>query len=415
MNIRRRFPQWLYQVEQNLCTKYNNNNNYTIERYRQSITNHNLNECHWFSTNTKKKKKQQQQSKEKEFEYDNDTGIVTYYNNDSISPILFQTVIGLEIHAQLWISSKLFSTAPTTASYSSGKSNERVSLMDMAYPGSLPRLSKEAVRAAITSARALNCESIHKVSRFERKHYAYADLPCGYQMTQQRWPIATQGHIVISPPNNNESIVVGIDRIQLEQDTGNFSSNGGMNFNRAGSALIEIVFTPFLGSGNAAANVVSTIQQILRYVGTCDGKLQDGSLRADVNVSIAPLHHSSNQNEKNQHATHNNNVQSVENRENNPFEKYLPPNTGHRVEVKNLNSYKQIMDATKYEAIRQTKLLCSPQSQPTSRETRTFLPKEGRTHLIRSKGDAIDYRFLPEPDLPPLILGPEVRFTILYS
>ena len=404
--MRRQISQWLYRVEQNLSTNDKN----IVKRYRHRTTNYNLNECLWFSTNTKHNNKQQQAKKD--FHYDDDTGIVTYYyNNGSVSPISFQTVIGLEIHAQLWISSKLFSTAPTTTTVvTGGKSNERVGLMDIAYPGSLPKLSKEAVRAAITSARALNCQFIHKVSRFERKHYAYADLPCGYQMTQQRWPIATQGHIVL--PNNNNK--VGIDRIQLEQDTGNFSSLGGMNFNRAGSALIEIVFTPFIGSANDAATVVSTIQQILRYVGTCDGKLQDGSLRADVNVSIAPLLTSSY--DKNQHTGTHPIIPSKNNdvgENNNPFDKYLPPNTGHRVEVKNLNSYKQIMDATRYEAIRQTKLLCC-QQQPTSRETRTFLPKEGRTHLIRSKGDAIDYRFLPEPDLPPLILGPEVRFYISY-
>ena len=321
---------------------------------------------------------------------------------------LYQTIIGMEVHAQLDIPTKLFSPAPRSVSR---VPNSCVHPLDVGVPGFLPVLSQAAVHAAILTAAACRCE-IQYTSRFERKHYFYADLPLGYQMTQQRWPLARNGTLVcrrrvskVKKKNKTEHddqfISVGIDRIQIEQDTGKTTtvsrkdSDGAtvtqslVDFNRAGCALVEIVFDPDVRSANDAAAVVTTLRDLLKHIGTCDGRMEEGSLRCDLNVSIAPWDSSEE-------------PMDTEN----PFRGLLPPGTGHRVEVKNLNSMKQIVAAAEYEAKRQA--VAHLEGNPTTNETRTFDVKTGKTVLIRSKEGAVDYRFMPEPDLPPLVLDEDV-------
>lgn len=334
---------------------------------------------------------------------DLETGIVSQGKEP-----LYQTIIGMEVHAQLDIPTKLFSPAPRSFSR---VPNSCVHPFDVAVPGFLPILSQAAVHAAILTAAACRCD-IQYTSRFERKHYFYADLPLGYQMTQQRWPLARNGTLVCrkrtvygkkkSKANNDDQLIsVGIDRIQLEQDTGKTTtvsrkdSDGAtitqslVDFNRAGCALVEIVFDPDVRSANDAAAVVTTLRDLLKHIGTCDGRMEEGSLRCDLNVSIAPW---------------NSKEESVDTE--NPFHRLLPPGTGHRVEVKNLNSMKQIIAAAEYEAKRQA--LAHLDGTPTKSETRTFDVKTGKTVLIRSKEGAVDYRFMPEPDMPPLVLNEDV-------
>ncbi|EED92169.1 glutamyl-trna amidotransferase, partial [Thalassiosira pseudonana CCMP1335] len=292
---------------------------------------------------------------------------------------VYQTIIGIEIHAQLSIPTKLFSSAPTRHNPSFGvnathPANTLVHAYDIAYPGTLPSLSQSAVKASVLSAAALGC-TVHRESRFERKHYFYPDLPLGYQITQQQWPLASDGLVTFEPYSNSQ-MQLRIERIQIEQDTGKTTNHSYIDYNRAGCALIEIVSHPDLRSAHEAAGVVEKIRKLLKHVGSCDGRMEEGSLRCDLNEE-------------------------------------LPPDTGHRVEVKNLNSLRQIIAATEYEALRQSSLAMV--DDPTGRETRTFhvkpisdrYPLGGETICIRSKGDAIDYRFMPEPDLPPLILDEE--------
>lgn len=376
--------------------------------------------------------------------YDRDTGIVWEEMSASSRP-LYQTIIGIEIHAQLAIPTKLFSSAPTrhNAAFNDAAANTLIHAYDIAYPGTLPSLSLPAVKACILSAAALNCK-IHNCSRFERKHYFYPDLPPGYQITQQRWPLASEGLVTFLPYYNKQvkpkegnikkrrrrgvvqsqdmgndepidkkqnefepqPVQLRIERIQLEQDTGkttthNITNGSGqtitksyIDYNRAGCALIEIVSHPDLRTAHEAAGVIEQIRKLLKYVGSCDGKMEEGSLRCDLNVSIAP-------------------IKNDEQLSNYCMRGKLPPNTGQRVEVKNLNSLRQIIAATEYEALRQASL--SRNNTPTGRETRTFhvkpisdlYPLGGETFCIRAKGDAIDYRFMPEPDLPPLVLDVE--------
>lgn len=337
---------------------------------------------------------------------DSETGIVVPSSKSKGLPIhLFQTVIGLEIHAQLDISTKLFSGCPIPSSSSSlyQKPNTSVWPFDVGVPGFLPRLSQEAVQFAVLSAAATKCE-IPEISRFERKHYYYADLPLGYQVTQQRWPIAREGVLVChrrrhkqkkqkTSSNVDDTFQLRIERIQLEQDTGKTImttredvTESLVDFNRAGCALIEIVFYPDLRSSSDAATAVKTLRDLLRHIGTCNGKMEEGSLRCDLNVSIAPL---VDEKEEEEDAK-----SSILNR------------TGNRVEVKNLNSIRQIQQAAEYEAIRQAEAMSS--GNPTGQETRTFDVRTGKTVMIRTKEGAKDYRFMPEPDLPPLVLNSEV-------
>ena len=409
-------------------------------------------------------------------EFDDDTSLTS--NNSKHSKELFHTVIGIEIHAQLSVPTKLFSSSPTKHHPILSNSNNHntspppplpntsIQLHDIGYPGTLPLLSKQSVQYAILSAAALQCQ-IQYQSRFERKHYFYPDLPLGYQVTQQRWPLAKNGVLVCrryvdshnhhdknnedgkmkskkkkrrrgsetqsqqqqqQQQSNNQSkelskfFNVGIDRIQMEQDTGktttitttnnnndNDDNNNSANhnqslidFNRAGCTLIEVVFKPQIKSAHEAASVTSTVQSLLRHIRTCDGKMEDGSLRVDLNISIAPiLHDDRDENDANDSLT------SANNDDENPFQKYLPPGVGKRVEVKNLNSLKQIIQSVEYEGLRQAQNRLN--GNPTLlEETRTYDPKTGQTIKIRDKGSAVDYRFMPEPDLPPLILNEQV-------
>ena len=329
---------------------------------------------------------------------DSTTGIVSSKAKGSLR---FQTIIGLEIHAQLNIATKLFSSSPRPTS-SFTKPNTHVFPFDVAVPGYLPRLSQEAVQAAVLSAAATKCH-IPRVSRFERKHYFYADLPLGYQVTQQRWPLARDGILECqiqhgskrkknASAGDDSSFSARIERIQLEQDTGKTimvprrdgTTDSLVDFNRAGCALIEIVFHPDFRSSIQAASAVETLRVLLRHIGTCDGKMEDGSLRCDLNVSVAPL-------------TEDNKDDGLD----------ILKRSGNRVEVKNLNSLRQIQHAAEYEAIRQVEAWMD--DHPTGQETRTFDVKSGRTIVIRTKEVAKDYRFMPEPDLPPVILDNKVR------
>lgn len=286
----------------------------------------------------------------------------------------FQTIIGLEVHAQLDIPTKLFSNAPSKAS---NAPNTDIMPFDLAVPGFLPQLSKQAVQAAVLAAAALNCD-IQTTSRFERKHYAYADLPLGYQITQQRWPVARHGNIRLEDEGNT---VCRINRIQLETDTAKTTMHqqkgktdivSRVDFSRAGNALIEIVMEPDLSTPRQAAAAVTGLRQLLRYAGVCDGRMNEGSLRVDLNVNLAY---------RDEHGA-----------------------TGRtpRVEVKNLNSVQQVHDAAVYEVLRQANAIINQESMVM--ETRTWNVLNKQTLLIRRKDQADDYRFLPDPDLPPLVI-----------
>ena len=364
---------------------------------------------------------------------DSDTGVVSLDGTPR-----FQTVIGLEIHAQLDISTKLFSGCPVPNSKSnsninnsksnSNKPNSSVWPMDVGVPGVLPRLSAEAVRAAVLSAGAMKCR-LPPMSRFERKHYFYADLPLGYQITQQRWPLARDGILVFRKSdktanskkkkkpkhsssdndNDDDKFTLRIERVQLEQDTGKTLADAYTNlltnrkeslvdFNRAGRALIEVVSHPDLRSSRQASIAVETLRSLFKHIGTCDGKMEDGSLRCDLNVSIATI----NDDEDND----NNDNSAVGSGKKSNTDCDILSRTGHRVEVKNLNSIRQVQQAAEYEALRQSKAILEDNS-PTRQETRTFDVKTNKTVVIRTKEGAKDYRFMPEPDLPPLVLDSE--------
>ena len=280
----------------------------------------------------------------------------------------WEIVIGLEIHAQVLSSSKLFSGASTEF----GKDpNHNVSLVDAAMPGMLPVINETCIKQAIKSGIALNAE-INKYSVFDRKNYFYADLPQGYQISQYKYPIVGEGSIKITDANGEDK-VIGIERIHLEQDAGKslhdqHPSKSFIDLNRTGVALMEIVSKPDLRSPEEAASYVKKIRTVLRYIETCDGNMEQGSLRADCNVSVRK------------------------------------PNgdLGTRCEIKNLNSIKFISQAIQYEAERQVEIL--ENGGLIDQETRLFDTSTGETRSMRSKEDAHDYRYFPDPDLLPLEL-----------
>ena len=281
----------------------------------------------------------------------------------------WEIVIGLEIHAQVLSSSKLFSGASTEF----GKDpNHNVSLVDAAMPGMLPVINQTCIKQAIKSGIALNAE-INKYSVFDRKNYFYADLPQGYQISQYKYPIVGEGSLKITD-TNGEDKVIGIERIHLEQDAGKslhdqHPSKSFIDLNRTGVALMEIVSKPDLRSPEEAASYVKKIRTVLRYIETCDGNMEQGSLRADCNVSVRK------------------------------------PNgdLGTRCEIKNLNSIKFIAQAIQYEAERQVEIL--ENGGVIDQETRLFDTSTGETRSMRSKEDAHDYRYFPDPDLLPLELS----------
>ena len=281
----------------------------------------------------------------------------------------WEIVIGLEIHAQVLSSSKLFSGASTEF----GKDpNHNVSLVDAAMPGMLPVINQTCIKQAIKSGIALNAE-INKYSVFDRKNYFYADLPQGYQISQYKYPIVGEGSLKITDANGEDK-VIGIERIHLEQDAGKslhdqHPSKSFIDLNRTGVALMEIVSKPDLRSPEEAASYVKKIRTVLRYIETCDGNMEQGSLRADCNVSVRK------------------------------------PNgdLGTRCEIKNLNSIKFISQAIQYEAERQVEIL--ENVGVIDQETRLFDTSTGETRSMRSKEDAHDYRYFPDPDLLPLELS----------
>ncbi|MDR1236525.1 MAG: Asp-tRNA(Asn)/Glu-tRNA(Gln) amidotransferase subunit GatB [Holosporaceae bacterium] len=281
---------------------------------------------------------------------------------------LWEVVIGLEVHAQIISESKLFSSASTKFGVSP---NENVSFVDAALPGVLPVINSFCIDQAIKTGLGLN-GSVNLKSYFDRKNYFYADLPQGYQITQFHHPIISGGHVEIETEDGEEKKVC-LDHIHIEQDAGKSIHDQGptksfIDLNRAGIALMEIVTKPDMRTAEEAASFLRKLRSILRYLKTCDGNMDEGSMRADVNVS---LHR--------------------------PGTEY-----GTRAEIKNVNSIKFLITAVNYETERQIALLEA--GKEVEQETRLFDSSTGKTVGMRSKEDANDYRYFPEPDLPPLIL-----------
>ncbi len=278
----------------------------------------------------------------------------------------WEVVVGLEVHAQVSSKSKLFSGA--SAEYGAGP-NENVSLVDAAMPGMLPVINKYCVEQAIRTGLGLNAK-INLWSRFDRKNYFYPDLPQGYQISQYKDPIVGEGEIEVEL-DGGETINVGIERLHLEQDAGksihDLAPNASyVDLNRSGVALMEIVSKPELRSAEEGAAYFSKIRTIVRYLGTCDGNIEEGSMRADVNVSVRR-----------------------------PGEEL-----GTRTETKNVNSIRFTKQVIDFEARRQIEILEA--GGTIDQETLLFDPKTGKTRSMRSKEDAHDYRYFPDPDLLPL-------------
>jgi aspartyl-tRNA(Asn)/glutamyl-tRNA(Gln) amidotransferase subunit B len=278
----------------------------------------------------------------------------------------WEIVVGLEIHAQVTSQAKLFSGASTAFG---AEPNSHVSLVDAAMPGMLPVINEECVRQAVRTGLGLNA-AINNRSVFDRKNYFYPDLPQGYQISQYKSPIVGEGEIVVDV-SPTESITVGIERLHLEQDAGKslHDQHPTMSFvdlNRSGVALMEIVSRPDIRSADEARAYVTKLRTILRYLGTCDGDMEKGSLRADVNVSVR--------------------------KPGAPF--------GTRCEIKNVNSIRFIGQAVEVEARRQIGIL--EDGGVIDQETRLYDPAKGETRSMRSKEEAHDYRYFPDPDLLPL-------------
>jgi len=279
---------------------------------------------------------------------------------------IWEMVIGLEIHAQISSKSKLFSGA--SASFGSD-ANSSVSLVDAAMPGMLPVINKFCVEQAVKTGLALNAQ-INNTSVFDRKNYFYADLPQGYQISQFTKPIVGEGEIVIDLDDGNQT-TIGIERLHLEQDAGKslhdqHPTKSFIDLNRTGVALMEIVSKPDIRSPQEAGAYVKKIRSILRYIGACDGNMEEGSLRADCNVSVR--------------------------KQGDAF--------GTRCEIKNLNSIRFIIQAIQSEAERQVDIIEA--GGKIKQETRLFDTSTGETRSMRSKEDAHDYRYFPDPDLLPL-------------
>ncbi|KAH9049680.1 Glutamyl-tRNA amidotransferase B subunit [Lactarius hengduanensis] len=286
----------------------------------------------------------------------------------------WEVVIGIEVHAQIKSRKKLFSHAWTPDLGSTP--NSCVSPYDAAFPGTLPRLNPACISLALRTAIALRSDIQHR-SAFDRKHYFYSDLPAGYQITQHYHPIARGGHIFL--PQSDVS--VRIEQIQLEQDTGKSMFDPrrrllSIDLNRAGMGLMEIVSKPDLRSPEQAGEYVRTLQAVLRTIGASDGNMEQGSLRCDVNVSV-----------------------------NRPGQ---PPGT--RCEIKNLNSVRFMIAAIGSEVNRQIAMLDTGKSVP--QETRGFNEDTGETFTLRSKEGAPDYRYMPDPNLPPLCLTSELISSV---
>jgi aspartyl-tRNA(Asn)/glutamyl-tRNA(Gln) amidotransferase subunit B len=283
----------------------------------------------------------------------------------------YEVVIGLEVHAQVLSQSKLFSTSATKFG---AEPNTQVSLVDAAFPGMLPVINEFCVKQAIKTGIGLKAK-INKRSVFDRKNYFYADLPQGYQISQFKDPIVGEGKVILDMPDGQKE--VGIERLHLEQDAGKSihdldPKNTFVDLNRSGVALMEIVSKPDLRSPEEVNAYIKKLRSIMRYLGTCDGNMQEGSLRADVNVSVR---------------------------------KKGSKDFGTRCEIKNVNSIKFMQMAIEYEANRQVDLI--EDGQTVDQETRLFDTKKNETRSMRSKEDAHDYRYFPDPDLLPLEVSDE--------
>ncbi len=284
----------------------------------------------------------------------------------------WEVVIGLEVHAQVTSNAKLFSGASTAFG---AEPNTQVSLVDAAMPGMLPVPNRECIRQAVRTGMAIEAQ-INQWSRFDRKNYFYADLPQGYQISQLYHPLVGEGQLLIDADEKAgipEDKVIGIERIHVEQDAGKLMHDqhptmSYVDLNRSGVALMEIVSMPDMRSPAEAGAYVRKLRSILRYVGSCDGNMEEGSMRADVNVSV----------------------------------RKPGGELGTRTETKNVNSVRFVMQVIEYEANRQVDVIENGGS--VDQETRLFDPGTGTTRTMRSKEDAHDYRYFPDPDLLPLEL-----------
>lgn len=294
-----------------------------------------------------------------------DTKPSTYRINGATGD--WEVVIGLEVHAQITSNAKLFSGASTAFG---AEPNSQVSLVDAAMPGMLPVPNIECVKQAVRTGLAINAE-IHRWSRFDRKNYFYADLPQGYQISQLYHPIVGEGSVTVTTDEGAKTI--GVERIHIEQDAGKLMHDqhptmSYVDLNRSGVALMEIVSKPEMRSPQEAGEYVRKLRQLVRYIGSCDGNMEQGSMRADVNVSVRK-----------------------------PGEKF-----GTRTETKNVNSVRFIQQVVEIEARRQVDVIEA--GGTIVQETRLFDPEKGVTRAMRSKEDAHDYRYFPDPDLLPLVL-----------
>ncbi|MCZ6684899.1 MAG: Asp-tRNA(Asn)/Glu-tRNA(Gln) amidotransferase subunit GatB [Candidatus Dadabacteria bacterium] len=283
----------------------------------------------------------------------------------------FEPVIGLEVHAQLNTKSKIFS--PTSTEFG-GTPNSHVSPICLGMPGVLPVLNKEVLEYAFKTAIALNCE-LHPRSRFARKNYFYPDLPKGYQISQYEEPFSTNGWLDIG--TNGSTKRINITRIHMEEDAGklihdNPGNSSFVDLNRAGVPLVEIVSEPELSSAEEAVEYMKKLRSILRYIGVCDGNMEEGSLRCDANVSVRPKG---------------------------------SDKLGTKAEIKNVNSFKYVQKAIEYEIKRQILLL--ENGEEVIQETRLFDSNKGVTFSMRSKEEAHDYRYFPDPDLLPVVIDKE--------
>ena len=281
----------------------------------------------------------------------------------------YEVIIGLEVHAQVLSESKLFSSSPTKFG---SEPNTQVSLVDAAFPGMLPVINEFCIKQAIKTGVGLNAK-INNKSIFDRKNYFYADLPQGYQISQYKNPIVGEGSVTLDMPDGEK--MIGIERLHLEQDAGKSihdidPQNTLVDLNRSGVALMEIVSKPDLRSLDEVNAYIKKLRSIMRYLGTCDGNMQEGSLRADVNVSVR---------------------------------KKGETELGTRCEIKNVNSIKFMQMAIDYEANRQVDIL--EEGGSIDQETRLFDTKKNETRSMRTKEDAHDYRYFPDPDLLPLELN----------
>src|SRR6202007_3178937 len=293
----------------------------------------------------------------------------------------WEIVIGMEVHAQVLSKAKLFSGASTEFG---GEPNSHVSFVDAGMPGMLPVINKHCVEQAVKTGLGLKAQ-INERSSFDRKNYFYPDLPQGYQISQYKDPIVGEGEVLVER-DDGSTFTVRIERLHLEQDAGKSIHDLDPNatyvdLNRAGTALMEIVSRPDMRSSDEATAYVKKLRTILIYLGTCDGDMEKGNLRADVNVSVCRP---------------------------GDYEKFRATgdfsHLGTRCEIKNVNSYRFIQQAIEYEARRQIEIL--EDGGKIDQETRLFASTKGETRSMRSKEEAHDYRYFPDPDLLPLVLDP---------